>query len=114
VTLYGMTDNNEGIANMSIDGGTGKAVDFYSGTRGMNVPVFAASGLSNGSHTLTVIVTNQKDGDSGGTVPVIDRAVIGSLVPAAAAAITAVDDTVIGTGNNQWHYGGSGWQSCSG
>jgi O-glycosyl hydrolase len=114
VTLYGMTDNNEGIANVSVDGGPAQPVDFYSPTRVMNAPVFAARGLTAGNHTLAVTVTGQRDADSGGTVPVIDRAVVNGLVPANAASITSADDTVTGTGSAQWQFAGGGWQSCAG
>ncbi|MEA5457078.1 glycoside hydrolase [Sinomonas sp. JGH33] len=114
VALYGITDTNEGIANISVDGATATPVDFYSSSRATNVPVYTSTGLTNGSHTLTVTVTNQKDNQSSGIVPVIDRAVVNSLVPAVPGPITSVDDSVTGTGANQWNYTGATWLACSG
>ena len=49
---------------VSIDGGTPVKVDLYAPVVGYQVPVFEASALSPGTHTITVTVAGTKNASS--------------------------------------------------
>jgi len=61
VRVLSTTGPNFGEALVSIDGGTPVKVDLYAPAVGYQVPVFEASGLSPGTHTITVKVAGTKN-----------------------------------------------------
>jgi hypothetical protein len=61
-----------GIARVSIDGVFVGEVDLYSDSEQFQSPVFAATGLSPGSHTLTIEATGLKNALAENTLIVID------------------------------------------
>lgn len=81
ILLYGLTDPNHGIADVSIDGGAETNVDFYSATRTGNVLLWTSPFVTDGQHTLKVRVTGTKNANSGGTYLAIDRADILETTP---------------------------------
>ncbi|GAA3129441.1 hypothetical protein JOF29_007290 [Kribbella aluminosa] len=52
---------NEGIAEISVDGGTPTRVDLYAASKQFAQTVFARTGLLDGEHTVTVRVTGDKN-----------------------------------------------------
>jgi len=105
-SLYAVKDTNEGIANVSIDGGTQTSVDLYSPLRKGNTIVWTSPTLSAGSHVLTVSVTGTKNSSASDTFVALDRFTI------APTADVIIDDSVTGSGQNQVNYSGS-WGHCN-
>ena len=66
---------------MSIDDGTPVKVDLYTPTTKYQVPVFEASGLSPGTHTITVTVNRTKNPLSAGRNVDVDALEVVSAVP---------------------------------
>jgi len=60
-TLYGVTGPRNGIASISVDGGTTISVDLYASSTTYRVPVFRTFILPSGIHTLTVTVTGMQN-----------------------------------------------------
>jgi hypothetical protein len=102
VKLYSSERSNRGIAGVSIDGGPETMVDMYSASDRGGALVYTSPVLAAGAHTLTVRITGTKNAASAGTIVCIDRV---NVTPA--AAVTTVDDAVIGTGLNQINYVGA-------
>ncbi len=76
VKLYGTQSPDSGIAEISIDGGTPRRVDLYSGSRKDNALFFDSGILSTeGSHQVKVTVTGEKHADATDSYISIDRAV---------------------------------------
>jgi beta-galactosidase GanA len=73
VQWIGPKNTNGGIAAVSVDGAAATDVDTYdsSGKETQQV-LFTASGLSDGTHTLTITVTGNKDAASSADTVVID------------------------------------------
>jgi lysophospholipase L1-like esterase len=65
--LFGSKGNNEGIAAISIDGGTEILTDLYSNKSRNNALLFNADNLDHGLHTIKVRVTGKKNIRSIGT-----------------------------------------------
>ncbi|HWG02888.1 MAG TPA: beta-galactosidase [Trebonia sp.] len=73
VQWIGPKNNNGGIADVSIDGKQVATVDTYSASgKEYKQVLYAASGLSSGSHTLTITVTGNKDSASSADTVVVD------------------------------------------
>jgi beta-galactosidase GanA len=73
VQWIGPKNNNGGIGAVSIDGGSPVNVDTYSaGGKQFQQVLFSASGLSAGSHTLTITVTGTKNSASSADTVVVD------------------------------------------
>jgi hypothetical protein len=72
IEWIGSTNDNQGYASVSIDGGTPTTVDTYSPTSDDQVTLFKSTGLSPGKHTITITVTSQKDSASSNTWQDID------------------------------------------
>jgi O-glycosyl hydrolase len=112
IALYGVKDPGHGIGAASIDGGTEKTVDFFATTRSGNVLVYTSPVLADGNHTFKLRVTGTKNASSSNTYVVPDRVdiTIGGTTP---PPVTTVDDSVAGTGLNQFNYVGT-WSHCTG
>jgi thermitase len=61
-----------GIASVEIDGDYNEDVDLYSATSDYQSLVFAKHGLAPGTHTITITVTGNKNGNSAGTTVNVD------------------------------------------
>ena len=110
IQYFAVKAPNHGIVGVSIDGGAETQVDLYAAIRAGDQLVWTSPTLSAGNHTLTIRVTGAKNASSTGAYGVIDRVVL----PAASAPASAiVDDSVQGTGANQFNYTGS-WGHTSG
>jgi len=61
-----------GIARVSVDGVFVREVDTYAATEGIQAAVFSATGLADGSHTLTIEVTGRQNTASTSNLIVLD------------------------------------------
>ena len=50
-----------GMADVSVDGGAVARIDLYSATEAVQTPVFTATGLAAGAHTLRIDVPGEKN-----------------------------------------------------
>jgi hypothetical protein len=75
-TIYGVKDVDQGIATYSVDGGTARSVDDYSPARLAGAALFAVSGLSSGTHTITITVTGTKNASSSNDIIALDYATV--------------------------------------
>ena len=76
VVIDGVKDVDQGIATYSVDGGAVKTVDDYSKTRLAGATLFAVSGLSSGTHTVTITVTGTKNASSTNDIVALDYAIV--------------------------------------
>ncbi|MGA8118032.1 MAG: glycoside hydrolase family 43 protein, partial [Actinocatenispora sp.] len=74
IALLSLRDNNYGLAGIAVDGGAETLVSLYSPDRTGEQVNYLSPRLSNGTHTLRVRVTGQKDPASAGTLVEFDRA----------------------------------------
>lgn len=74
--VYGVKDVDQGIATYSVDGGAARSVDDYSATRVPGASLFTVSGLTSGTHTITITVTGTKNSASGNDVIALDSATV--------------------------------------
>ena len=88
VTWIGGLRPDTGIARVFIDGVQAAEVDTFSETEETRVPVFTASGLSGGGHTLTIQVTGQKNPLSSTAAVVVD-----AIDAPGAAALVRLQET---------------------
>ena len=96
VKVYTAKASNQGIAAISIDGGTETLVDTYASTRSDGVLIYTSPELAPGQHTVKVRVTGTKNASSTGNIITSDR--IDVLTP------VIVNDNTTGTGNTQYQY----------
>ena len=74
--IYGVKDHDQGIATYSVDGGTAHSVDDYSAHRVPGASLFTVSGLTSGTHTITITVTGTKNSASSNDIIALDSATI--------------------------------------
>ena len=72
VSWIGGRASSTGIARISLDGVFLTEVDTYSKTLEVRVTMFAATGLTNTSHTLTIEVTGRQNASATGALLVVD------------------------------------------
>ena len=72
VSWIGGRADSTGIARISLDGTFLTEVDTYSKTEEIRVPMFAATGLANARHTLTIEVTGRQNASATGALLVVD------------------------------------------
>lgn len=73
IKWYGTVAPNHGIMNISIDGGDETTIDCYSSERTDSILLFDSGELADGTHTLTVTVTGNKNSASGDCYINVDR-----------------------------------------
>jgi hypothetical protein len=66
ITWIGVLDQYSGIAQVYLDG-TPNTVDTYAPNTLYQQPLFAAHGLASGTHTLSIQVLHQRDGNTNGS-----------------------------------------------
>jgi hypothetical protein len=74
--IYGVKDADQGIATYSVDGATAKSVDDYSPSRLAGAALFSVTGLSSGTHTITITVTGTHNSASSNDVIALDYAIV--------------------------------------
>lgn len=70
---YASQAPDNGIASVSIDGGTPVEVNLYGPTKKLGLPVYSSPNLGSGSHTVTVSVSGRADPRSTGTYVSLDK-----------------------------------------
>ncbi|MEV0406546.1 beta-galactosidase [Actinoallomurus sp. NPDC050550] len=65
-------DGNHGIADVYLDGTKVKTVDLYGAAKQNQSVAYQATGLTNGPHTLKIVVTGDKNAAASGTFVTID------------------------------------------
>jgi hypothetical protein len=84
-----------GIADVYLDGVFAQQVDLYSATEQVQIPVFTASGLAPGTHTLRIEVTGTKNPAASTARVMIDAFDVG-FVPAPAVARVQETNAAVG------------------
>ena len=88
---------SHGNATVSLDGGAGTTVDTYEAVANPEQVLYSATGLSQGTHTLTITVAGTKDSGSSGYVVSIDALIVGSQqLLTTAPNITLTDNNCAG------------------
>ena len=102
VSWIGFRSPLAGIAAVSVDGTSAGQIDLYSPTEAVRVPVFTATDLAEGTHTLRIDVTGQRNAAASAGYIVIDAFDV--PVPASAPTITRLqeDDTSIAYSGSDW------------
>src|SRR3989440_10014253 len=72
VSWIGGRTPQTGIARVFLDGVFVAEVDTYSKTTEVRVPMFAATGLADASHTFTIEVTGRKNASATGALVIVD------------------------------------------
>jgi len=72
--VYGVKDVDQGMVSFSVDGGAARSVDDYSSTRVPGASLFTVTGLSQGSHSISVTVTGTKNAASSNVTVALDGA----------------------------------------
>jgi hypothetical protein len=72
VTWISFRGPGAGMADVALDGASLGRVDLYSATEQVRAPVFTATNLANGSHTLRIDVTGLNNAASTGALVVVD------------------------------------------
>src|SRR6266480_4796747 len=72
VSWIGGRTPQTGIARVFLDGVFVAEVDTYSKTEEIRVPMFAATGLADASHTFTIEVTGRQNAAAGGALVIVD------------------------------------------
>ncbi len=79
--MYGSIAAHHGIANVSLNGGSAVAVDFYGSVRQDEQLIWTSPELPQGQHTIRVSVSGQKNSASSGFTIMADRLDIYNEVP---------------------------------
>ncbi|HJU44099.1 MAG TPA: Ig-like domain-containing protein [Vicinamibacterales bacterium] len=82
---------DSGIAEVSLDGGPVTQVDLYAATQSLQVPVFSASGLAAGPHTLRISVTGQRNASATNSWVPVDAFDV--TLPEPAPPVTRIQQT---------------------
>ncbi|HEX4203336.1 MAG TPA: glycoside hydrolase family 30 beta sandwich domain-containing protein [Ktedonobacteraceae bacterium] len=102
IKFYGVAGPSGGIGAFSIDGGAESMVDFYSPNHTGNTLLYTSPVLPAGQHTLKVRVTGNQNPSANWNGINPDRVDVIS-----ASGTISIDDSVMGTGLNQFNYGGN-------
>ncbi|WP_261558747.1 glycosyl hydrolase [Frankia tisae] len=117
VNIFGIKAPGGGHAAFSVDGDTPTVVDTFSTTVAATL-VFSSGRLSGGPHVVKITNVHDRNPASNGYYVAFDRAEVATdpappPPPPPAQTATTVEDTAIGTGNNQVAYS-TGWMACVG
>jgi hypothetical protein len=90
VSWIGFRSPQAGIAAVSLDGVSAGQIDLYAPTEAIRTPVFVATGLAAGTHTLRIDVTGQRNAAAMGAYVTIDAFDV--AVPASAPVVTRLQE----------------------
>jgi O-glycosyl hydrolase len=91
--LYGVDDSNEGIGDVSLDGGSSTEIDFYSRVRTGDALVWSSPLLPPGTHTITLRVSGTRNPQSSGQLIALDRAEVRPQPQPATGSLVTSDIT---------------------
>src|SRR5687767_190886 len=83
--------SNLGMADVYLDNVFMERVDLYAATEAMRVPVFEATGLASGSHTLRIEVTGLKNAAASAAFVFVDAFDV--VLPEPAPVVTRIQQT---------------------
>jgi hypothetical protein len=88
VTWIGFSDAWSGIAQVYVDGALVNNIDTFAATQAAQATQYSVTGLTNGAHTLKIVVTGTKNAQSGGSWVWVDAFDVTQISnsPSAAAA----------------------------
>jgi len=115
ITAFGIKEAAGGFAAFSVDGAPATTVDTYATTSVVSA-LFTSAALTDGAHTLTINNLQMHNMASKAYVVGFDRAEVSTTPvppPPPTPTATVIEDTSIGTGNNQVAYTGT-WTACGG
>ena len=87
VKWIGFSDPWSGIAQVYLDGALVKTVDTYAATQAAQATQYSVSGLSNGTHTLTITATGTHSAQSAGAWVWVDAFDVTQVTTAATPAV---------------------------
>jgi Tfp pilus assembly protein PilE len=93
IQWIGSYASNHGYASVSLDGGTATSVDTYAAQSVPQAVLYSATGLTQGSHTLTITVKGTKDSGSSGYFVSIDALIVGTTQLLSTAPDITLTDT---------------------
>jgi hypothetical protein len=91
VTWIGFRAPYAGVADVWLDGVLAASVDLYAPAEQVRAPVFTATNLSAGPHTLRIDVTGQKNAAAGGALVAVDAFEV--TLPQSVPTIARVQET---------------------
>jgi hypothetical protein len=91
VTWVGIRAPWVGIADVSVDGVFAQRIDLYSATEEVQAPIFTASGLAAGTHTLRIEATGTKNAAASTARVIVDTFDV--TLPMPAPPVTRVQET---------------------
>ena len=91
--LYGVVDTNEGIGDVSVDGGPATEIDFYAHSRAGDSLVWQTPLLAPGTHTIKLTVSGTRNPQSSGNLIAPDRAEVRAQPAPAAGGLVTSDIT---------------------
>jgi len=117
INIYGVKERHGGLAAISVDGGTPTVVDTFASTSVVSL-IYSSGQLAAGTHTATITNLHQRNAAADAYTVSFDRADAISdpnppPPPPPAPTAATIEDTSIGTGNNQVSYGGT-WYAYGG
>jgi hypothetical protein len=93
IQWLGSYASNHGYASVSLDGGAATSVDTYASTSIPQSVLYSATGLSQGTHTLTITVAGTKDSGSSGYFVSVDALIVGTAQLLTSAPDVTLTDT---------------------
>jgi O-glycosyl hydrolase len=91
--LFGVVDTNEGIGDVSIDGGRTTEIDCYAHTRAGDALIWQSPLLAPGTHTVKLTVTGARNPQSSANLIALDRAEVRPQPAPAAGGLVTSDIT---------------------
>ena len=88
VAYIARTASNQGVAKITLDGGTPVFVSLYSSTSKYKQQVWSAAGLDQGVHTLVIEWTGTKTAGKGTSISLDALDITGTLVAPSALLVT--------------------------
>jgi energy-converting hydrogenase Eha subunit A len=108
IKIYTVKEPHGGNIGYSLDGGPEQIISNYSPTIAGNSLSYTSPILAAGDHVLVIRVVGTHEAASDSNAITVDQAEV--YMPAPPQKLSAtINDSVTGTGNNQWDYGSSGW-----
>ena len=107
VNVYEVAGPGQGLVDIYMDGSFLTTVDGYGATNQGNVLLWSTGSLANGTHTVKLVNEARPGAGHSGTALILDH------IDVVAPSDLSVDDSVSGSGTNQFNYSGSGWGHCT-
>ena len=112
VKIYTLKEPAGGNIGYAIDGGAEQVVSNYAASSAGNQLSYTSPVLSSGDHDLIIRVVGSHEPSASSNTITVDKAEV--YVPAGSPVLSAtINDSVTGTGLNQFEYVGSNWQTTA-